>query len=154
MPGTSTITALLATVDDLLTEGPGDSPLSRAGRDRGAAYALRIALEAAVDAALTARETSLREVSTRAKLLCLRHYAGPVLAHRVKALWSQLSAGCKYHHDELGPTHAQVWAWRAAVGTLVTELAAPRTIPEFPRQLGAERLPAEVTATAHDGEHT
>ncbi|MEW1870697.1 hypothetical protein AB0420_21710 [Streptomyces caelestis] len=138
MPATPTVVALLATADDLLTEAPGDGgPLTPAGRDRGAAYALRIALEAAVDAALAAEETGLGDLrSMRAKLLCLHHYAGPARARRAHALWNRLSAACKYHHDELGPTHAQVRTWRAAVEALVVELAAPGVAVEFPQQKG------------------
>ncbi|MFI1562310.1 hypothetical protein ACH4ZX_04455 [Streptomyces sp. NPDC020490] len=132
-------TALLATADALLSETLG-GPLTPAGRDRGAAYALRIALEAAVDAALTAREAGLGEVrSMRAKLLCLRHYAGPDLAHRVNALWSGLSAGCKYHHDELGPSHTQVRAWRSAVESLLAELDTPGATRHTSQQTDAER---------------
>ncbi|MEV4788572.1 hypothetical protein AB0K53_24515 [Streptomyces tuirus] len=135
--GADTVTALLATADTLLTEGPGaDGPLTPPGRARGAAYALRIALEAAVDATLTAEEAGLAKISMRAKLLCLRHYAGPALAHRVNALWNRLSEGCKYHHDEIGPRHAQVHAWRATVGALVAELAVARVIVAFPQQAG------------------
>ncbi|WP_279331015.1 hypothetical protein [Streptomyces sp. OS603R] len=135
--GVDTITALLATADALLTEGPdAEGPLTPAARARGAAYALRIALEAAVDATLTAEAAGLGAISMRAKLLCLRHYAGPALAHRVNALWNRLSEGCKYHHDEIGPRHAQVHAWRAAVGSLVAELAVVRVVVAFPRQAG------------------
>ncbi|MEU7470748.1 hypothetical protein AB0A94_19825 [Streptomyces sp. NPDC044984] len=145
--GTDTVTALLATADDLLTEDlDGDGPLTPAGRDRGAAYALRIALEAAVDAALAAEETGLGGLrSMRAKLLCLHHYAGPAQARRAHALWNRLSAACKYHHDELGPTHAQVHTWRAAVGALVTELTTSGTAVEFPQQKGGGiPLPADA----------
>ncbi|MFH9862509.1 hypothetical protein [Streptomyces sp. NPDC017202] len=146
--GVDTVTALLVTADDLLTEGPdAEGPLTPAGRDRGAAYALRIALEAAVDAALATEEAGLGELrSMRAKLLCLHHYASPAPARRAHALWNRLSAACKYHHDELGPTRAQVCAWRSAVEKLATELAAPPTPPRFPRQAGTGRPPAEVTA--------
>lgn len=147
MPAVPTVAALLATADDLLTETPGDvDPLTPAGRDRGAAYALRIALEAAVDAALAAEKTGLGGLrSMRAKLLCLHHYAGPARARRAHALWNRLSAACKYHHDELGPTHAQVRTWRAAVGALVTELTAPGAVVEFPQQRGGgSPLPAEA----------
>lgn len=124
MHAVPTVAALLATADDLLTETQGDDDLlTPAGRDRGAAYALRIALEAAVDAALAAEEAGLGGLrSMRAKLLCLHHYAGPARARRAHTLWNRLGAACKYHHDELGPTHAQVRSWRAAVGALVTEL--------------------------------
>ncbi|OIJ67821.1 hypothetical protein [Streptomyces mangrovisoli] len=117
-----TVAALLATADSLLVADLG-GPLTPAGQARGAAYALRIALEAAVDAALAAEAAGLRQVTMRAKLLCLRHYAGPDLAHRVNSLWSGLSTSCKYHHDELGPSHAQVGAWRTVVEAVVTDLA-------------------------------
>ncbi|MDX2591789.1 hypothetical protein PV343_05795 [Streptomyces sp. WI03-4A] len=147
--GTDSVTALLATADGLLSANLG-GPLTPAGRDRGAAYALRIALEAAVDTALTAREAGLDEVSTRAKLLCLRHYTAPDLARRVNALWSRLSAACKYHHDEMGPTPAQVRAWRAAVGEVVGELTTARgtTSLEFPQQKAGGHTPTKVNADA------
>ncbi|MFJ9660599.1 hypothetical protein ACIRPR_21880 [Streptomyces griseoflavus] len=153
MPAThtnaDTIIALLATADALLTEGPdADGPLTPAGRARGAAYALRIALEATVDAALTEEEAGLGGLrSMRAKLLCLHHYAGPARARRAHALWNRLSAACKYHHDELGPSYAQVHTWRATVGALVTELAAPEGTVRFPQQKSGERpLPEEASA--------
>lgn len=156
MPATptsaGTVAGLLATADSLLTAGLG-SPLTPAGRDRGAAYALRIALEAAVDAVLSAEEPGLRQVTMRAKLLCLRHYSGPELARRVKALWSGLSAGCKYHHDEIGPSHTQVRAWQTAVEALVTELAVSRTDLTLPQQTSTGRPQTEVTTAVADGEH-
>ncbi|MFI1048960.1 hypothetical protein ACH4U3_24745 [Streptomyces griseoruber] len=124
--GIGTVAGLLATADSLLTTGLG-GPLTSGSRARGATYALRIALEAAVDAALTAEEAGLRRVSMRARLLCLRHYAGLDLARRANALWSVLSTGCKYHHDEMGPSPAQVRAWQAAVKALVAELAVEGT---------------------------
>ncbi|MBT3154112.1 hypothetical protein HTV45_25125 [Streptomyces sp. CHD11] len=139
MPATRTgaVTALLATADAILAENfDGGGPLTPAGRVRGAAYALRIALEAAVDATLAAEEAGLGTISMRAKLLCLRHYAGPALAHRVNALWNRLSEACKYHHDEMGPRHAQVHTWRAAVGTLVAELGAAKVVVASPQQAG------------------
>ncbi|MFR9788539.1 hypothetical protein ACL07V_07645 [Streptomyces sp. MB22_4] len=132
-------TALIATADALLSETLG-GPLTPAGRDRGAAYALRIALEAAVDAALTVQDAGLGDVrSMRAKLLCLRHYAGADVARRVSALWSGLSAGCKYHHDELGPSHTQVRAWRTAVEALLAELDTSGATRHVPQQRNAER---------------
>lgn len=138
------IAGLLTTADTLLAEDLS-GPLTPAARDRGAAYALRIALEAAVEAALTAEEAGLREVrSMRAKLLCLRHYAGPDLAHRVNALWNQLCTGCKYHHDEMGPNHSQVCMWRVAVRTIADELAGNGLDLEFlPQATVAERTWAD-----------
>ncbi|MBC2868882.1 hypothetical protein [Streptomyces mexicanus] len=141
MPATranaDTIAGLLATAEHLLTRADDGGPSTPAGHDRGAVYALRIALEAAVDAALTTEEAGFRQVrSMRAKLICLRHYAGPDLARRAGSLWNRLSTGCKYHHDELGPSHAQVRAWQTAVEAVVTELAAPGAVRGFPRRRG------------------
>ncbi|MGW4197176.1 hypothetical protein [Streptomyces sp. NPDC005004] len=119
-----TIAGLLAIADDLLAERLG-GPLTPAGRARGAAYALRIALEATVNAVLTVEETALGDLrSMRAKRLCLRHFAGPELARSVDALWNRLSTGCKYHHDELGPSIAQVRAWQTATEAIVAQLHA------------------------------
>ncbi|MFK4146875.1 hypothetical protein [Streptomyces sp. NPDC004065] len=149
--GADPITGLLATAESLLTESPSDGPLTPTGRARGAAYALRIALETAVDAVLTVEEDAFREVrSMRAKLLCLRHYAGPGLARRVHALWSRLSSGCKYHRDEIGPSHTQVRDWQTAVEGILAELAASRTGSVFPWHTGAERA-GEDRARPVDG---
>jgi hypothetical protein len=140
MPATATVAALLATAEDLLTESPdGDGPMTPAGRDRGAAYVLRIALEAAVDAALASRAASLREVSMRAKLLVCVTTPALTRPRRANALWNRLSAACNYHHDELGPTHAQVRTWYAAARALVAELSAPGAGIEFPQQKSTRR---------------
>ncbi|MEU7383260.1 MULTISPECIES: hypothetical protein [unclassified Streptomyces] len=153
--GTASVSDLLSTAESLLAEGPSGGPLTLAGRVRGATYALRIALEAAVDAILTTEEAAFREVrSTRAKLLCLRHYAGPDLARRTSALWSRLSTGCKYHHDEIGPSHTQVRAWQTAVEALVAELTAPRNVLELPQQAGARRPPLGKSPTSSERSHT
>ncbi|MGW4436232.1 hypothetical protein ACWELO_10795 [Streptomyces sp. NPDC004596] len=152
--GAPAIAGLLATAEALLSESLG-GPLTQAGRARGAAYALRIALEAAVDATLLSKEAGFCGVrSMRAKLLCLRHYVGLDLAHRVTAFWSRLSAGCKYQHDEIGPSHSQVCAWQAAVAALVTELAAPGVTLALPQQKGVrqaplDETPAKVVVTHH-----
>jgi len=142
MPATPTsagaVAGLLATADSILAAGLGGS-LTPGGRARGAAYALRIALEAAVDAVLTTREAGLHRVTMRAKLLCLRHYAGPDLARRANALWRVLSTGCKYHHDEMGPSHAQVRTWLTAVQALITELAVSDTALDSPGEVGGIR---------------
>ncbi|MER5480837.1 hypothetical protein ABT026_28250 [Streptomyces sp. NPDC002734] len=135
------ITRLLVTADSLLTN-PLGAQLTTAGRHRGAAYALRIALELAIAAALKPRNAKLPELNMRAQRLCLRHYAGHDLAYRVDALYAQLCRGCKYHHDELGPSEAQVRDWGEEVAALSRELAGSVAVPSFPAQAGPDRTAA------------
>lgn len=107
---------LLLTADRLLTDPPA---AMAAGRYRGAAFALRVAVEIAVSDILRAGPISIHGVSMRAKLLCLRHRTDAETARRVKAVWGHLCLGCHYHQYELGPTEAQVKAWRAEVGVIL-----------------------------------
>ncbi|MFI9605434.1 hypothetical protein ACIHCX_37450 [Streptomyces sp. NPDC052043] len=93
-----------------------------AGRHRGAALALRTALEITVDRTLNAAVLGLAGTTTRAKMLCLRCYTAPKTARRANALWSHLCLGCHFHQYEIGPTRDQVRAWRAEVGELVEVL--------------------------------
>ncbi|MEV2193121.1 hypothetical protein AB0I02_19340 [Streptomyces phaeochromogenes] len=115
------------------TVGAGASvPAPLAGRTatgvslcRGAAFALRAALESAVAARLTVHGAprAIREGSTRAALLWLRGCTEAGTARRAKAAWSQLCLGCHYHQYEIGPTRDQVRAWHAEVAAIVTLLA-------------------------------
>ncbi|MFF8015989.1 hypothetical protein [Streptomyces sp. NPDC007929] len=96
-----------------------------ASRCRGAAFALRAALEGAVAARLAAHGAprTIREGSMRAALLWLRGCTEAGTARRAKATWSQLCLGCHYHQYEIGPTEDQVRAWRTEVAAIVTLLA-------------------------------
>lgn len=96
-----------------------------ASRCRGAAFALRAALESAVVTRLATHGAprSIREGSMRAALLWLRGCAEAGTARRAKAAWSQLCLGCHYHQYEIGPTEDQVRAWRAEVAAIVALLA-------------------------------
>ncbi|MBX6387978.1 MAG: hypothetical protein IRZ08_03065 [Frankia sp.] len=100
---------LLEAADLLLVGLPGLAPASQR---RGAAIALRAALEAAVDRLLERQVAGLAQVSVRAKMLCLRYYTDPPTAQRAATLWGHLCLACHYHQYEIGPTHAQVVAWR------------------------------------------
>ncbi|MFE6551723.1 hypothetical protein ACFVHS_25435 [Streptomyces sp. NPDC057746] len=93
-----------------------------AGRHRGAALALRTALEIAVDRTLNAVVPGLAGTTMRAKMLCLRCYSEPTTARRANAVWSHLCLGCHYHQYEIGPTRDQVRVWRAEVGELAQAL--------------------------------
>ncbi|WP_405713004.1 hypothetical protein OG264_28780 [Streptomyces xanthophaeus] len=96
-----------------------------ASRCRGAAFALRAALESAVVARLTdhGAPRTIREGSMRAALLWLRGCAEVETARRAKAAWSQLCLGCHYHQYEIGPTQDQVHAWCTEVAAVVGLLA-------------------------------
>lgn len=118
-PGTS-IDDLLLTADRLIAGHRLRA--TPAGRHRGAALALRTALEIAVDRTLNAAVPGLALTTTRAKMLCLRCYTAADTARRANAAWSHLCLGCHYHQYEIGPTHDQVRAWRAEVGELVRAL--------------------------------
>ncbi|MFD8765123.1 hypothetical protein ACFV03_40285 [Streptomyces mirabilis] len=113
----TTAEELLLTADRLLSGlRVGATPT---GRHRGAALALRTALEIAVDRTLDAAVPGLADSTTRAKMLCLRCYTAEKTARRANAVWSHLCLGCHYHQYEIGPTRDQVRAWQAEVDELV-----------------------------------
>jgi hypothetical protein len=104
------------------TPSPPTFAASRSARcrHRGAAFALRAALESAVDTALKATSlTPAPHTSTIAKLLCLRGATDAETARRARAVWVLLCLGCHYHQYDLGPTREEVLAWQAEV-TAVT----------------------------------
>ncbi|MEW2221657.1 hypothetical protein AB0939_20625 [Streptomyces sp. NPDC006990] len=94
-------------------------------RNRGAAFALRAALENAVAARLEARNAppAIRTGTQRAAFLWLRCCVEPETARRAKAVWCQLCLGCHYHQYEIGPAEDQVRAWRTEVVSVVALLA-------------------------------
>jgi hypothetical protein len=118
--GSTAIDELLLTADQLLSDAGVEA--SAAGRHRGASLALRTALEIAVDRTLDAAVPGLADITTRAKMLCLRCYTAATTARRANAVWSHLCLGCHYHQYEIGPTRDQVHSWRAEVSELVREL--------------------------------
>nr|WP_202511767.1 hypothetical protein [Streptomyces sp. SID3343] len=111
---------MLTTADRLLAD---TSVATIASRHRGAAFALRSALETAVSDALLAAPINTGGGSMRAEFLCLRSCADADIARRAKAVWGMLSVGCHYHHYELGPTAHQLRAWQAEVRTLLSFLS-------------------------------
>ena len=131
-----TIRQLLDTADLLLTDTsepatpaattvPAAPAATTASRCRGAAFALRVALESAVADRLTAHRAprAIREGTQRAAFLWLRGCAEAGTARRAKAVWSQLCLGCHYHQYEIGPTEDQVRDWRTEVAAIVALLA-------------------------------
>jgi hypothetical protein len=111
------VAQLLATADEFLTV---ESPTTAPCRHRGAAFALRAALESALDAAL--KTTSLApapHTSILAKLLCLHGVANAETARRARAVWVLLCLGCHYHQYDLGPTREEVLSWRTEVAAVV-----------------------------------
>lgn len=120
MSSRSSAEELLLTADRLLD---GLAVATPVGRHRGAALALRTALEIAVDHTLDAAVTGLAGTTMRAKMLCLRCYTAEETARRARAVWSHLCLGCHYHQYEIGPTADQVRTWQTEVGELVAVLA-------------------------------
>lgn len=111
---------LLAAADRILAAPP---PATAACRHRGAAFALRAALESALDAALSAAHYNVaRYTSTRAKLLCLYGVTDAETARRARAVWAGLCVGCHYHQYDLGPTRTEVLVWQAEVAAVVALL--------------------------------
>lgn len=118
---TADVHQLLATADRLLVGAPDASAV---GRYRGAAFALRTALEAVVADVLYQASPPIRNGSTRAKFLCLRSFVDAGVARRAKAIWALLCLGCHYHQYELGPTRDQLRLWRVEVGIVISLLSA------------------------------
>lgn len=117
----ATVHQLLVTADRLLSDAPA---AMAAGRYRGAAFALRTALEATVSDVLLQAPTGIRHGSTRAKFLCLRSCTEAQTARRAKAVWGLLCLGCHYHQYEIGPTEDQLQLWRAEVVLVIGLLNA------------------------------
>lgn len=105
--------------------GPTALTATPASRCRGAAFALRAALEGSVSACLTAHGAprTIREGSMRSAFLWLRSCTEAGTARRAKATWSQLCLGCHYHQYESGPTENQVRAWQSEVLSVVALLS-------------------------------
>jgi hypothetical protein len=111
------VAQLLATADQLLSAGP---PTTESCRHRGAAFALRAALESALDTALKATPLApAPHTTTRAKLLCLHGATDAETARRARAVWVLLCLGCHYHQYDLGPTREEVLVWGAEVTAVV-----------------------------------
>ena len=116
----SAIRDLLSTCDLLLTDPA--LTLTPAGRHRSASFALRTALELAIDDRLKSSLPGLGRIPMRARLLCLRSFTDPRTARRARSVWSHLCLGCHYHQYEMGPSADQVRSWRAEVAGLVEAL--------------------------------
>ncbi|MFD5442182.1 hypothetical protein [Streptomyces tendae] len=131
---------LIDTADLLLADGAGPVPdpvgeggtipptvfaATAVSRNRGAAFALRAALESAVADHLAARNAprAVRSGTKRIAFLWLRGCAEPETARRARAVWCRLCLGCHYHQYEIGPTDDQVRAWRTEVVTVVALLS-------------------------------
>ena len=103
----------LATAEQLTHDDASSTPPALCFR--GAAFALRAALEAAVAAALSAASVDVTAGGARARFLGLRVCVDASTARRAKALWGALSLACHYHQYELGPSKEQVRSWHAEV---------------------------------------
>ncbi|MGW3413889.1 hypothetical protein [Streptomyces sp. NPDC000888] len=114
-----------AAVPGVTVAAPAAAPAvfvaTAASRCRGAAFALRAALETAVADTLVrhAAPHAIRSGSSRAGFLWLRSCTEAETARRARAAWSLLCLGCHYHQYEIGPTEDQIRAWRAEVALLI-----------------------------------
>lgn len=120
MTAVSTASSMLASADRLLKATPTASAVTWR---RGAAFALRAALEGSVAAFLGAARPRATSQSMRAQLLCLRAYVDGETARSAYTTWKLLCLGCHYHQYDLGPTEEQVRSWRAEVEGIVRQLA-------------------------------
>ncbi|MEU6535791.1 hypothetical protein [Streptomyces sp. NPDC047000] len=124
VPGGSDVTGAGGDIPAPAPTAPTTLTATAASRSRGAAFALRTALESAVAARLIAHRAppAILEGSMRSALLWLRGCAEAGTARRAKAAWSQLCLGCHYHQYEIGPTEDQVRAWRSEVAAVLALL--------------------------------
>jgi hypothetical protein len=62
----------------------------------------------------------MAHVSTRAQLLCLRHYLeDPALARDIDATWIALTQACHYHPYEFPPTSGELLGWLERVDAAI-----------------------------------
>ncbi|MFJ1582563.1 hypothetical protein ACIOC1_04530 [Streptomyces sp. NPDC088197] len=132
----ATVRQLLDTADLLVADSgevtvipavpvPAQATATTTNRCRGAAFALRIALESTVAQRLTAdgAPPAISAGTQRAAFLWLRGCVDVTTARRAKAVWSQLCLGCHYHQYEIGPTPDQIRVWATEVAAIVALLA-------------------------------
>jgi hypothetical protein len=118
---TTDVTDLLCSADRLLA-APSAGSVDVVLR-RGAAFALRAALEAAVSDRLRVGRPQVEVRSMRAKLICLRVCGDDSeTARRVQSTWNLLCLGCHYRPYDPGPTEEQLRAWQREVASLVRQL--------------------------------
>jgi hypothetical protein len=113
------LTPLLATADRLLGTPPTEAAVTWR---RGAAFALRAALERAVTDYLAAASPKIAVRSMTAKVISLSSYTDEETARRVRVAWKLLCLGCHYHQYDMGPTEDQLRAWRTEVGVVLGPL--------------------------------
>ncbi len=119
---------LLTFADDLLST-PSDA---WAGRwPRAVALLTRQALERSMDELWAAKSPPMLGATTRAKLLCLRHWIQPEVAGRAAYTWSALSEACHQHAYDLAPTSSELAGWIESVDELQRTIGA-RLAPRPP----------------------
>jgi hypothetical protein len=89
---------------------------------RGAAFALRAALEAAVSQRLQRSRPEVKVRSMRARMICLRVYDDAEAARQVQSTWNLLCLACHYRPYDPGPTEEQLTLWQREVCALVRRL--------------------------------
>lgn len=120
MTATANPSGLLTTAERLLTSPPTEPAVTWR---RGAAFALRAALEAVVSGYLLSRRPQVRAGSMRAKLLCLRTCCDTETARRAQTTWNLLCTACHYRPYDPGPTQDQLHMLQRQVSELVQQLS-------------------------------
>ena len=78
---------------------------------RAAALLARQGLEASLDEFWSGKGLKLRDCSTSAQLICLRHFVDGGSAGRLAHAWAALSRACHQHPYELAPAVSEVAGW-------------------------------------------
>ncbi len=112
----SPCTRLLDDADSLLrTPGQGVWP-------RGAAFLIRMALEACVADFWRRTQPGVESCDMQAQLLCLTGYRDQDTTRLAVRAWAALSAACHYHGYELNPTAGELRILHTEVRALAARL--------------------------------
>lgn len=90
---------------------------------RAAAFLIRMALEACLDAFWRRTAPGVERCDMNAQLLCLTGYRDQDTVRLAARAWAALSAACHYHGYELSPTVAELRALHTEVRALAARLS-------------------------------
>lgn len=114
------VDVLLVTSDRLLREA---LPGTRGVWPRVVAFAVRAALELALDDFWGRVEPDVAASPMRSKLLLLEAYADQTVARSTSELWHELSRATHHHAYDLAPTAPELRTWYDEVVELRRRLA-------------------------------
>ncbi len=99
-----------------------DAGSSGTAHPRAAVFLLRRALEAGLDAYISAHRPALGRCRTETKVVWLAHHLDVRLAGRLAAVWRNLSGACHYQQFALPPTVGELLGWRDEVAFVLRAL--------------------------------